>query len=869
MKEIDTKQLNALFRCVPPDAVLHRLRDVSGGVGGGSDQALLNRIIGNTLTGYSLDEHALILRHLDAKLRKIAGCDGPMSMAETALYAILVAAQEVLTYVAGEPRCRINMVLPWREIYLLLGQDIFVCAFLAFEDAKSRKTRRKFTWPVILATDHVGLNQILQDGISENHQHLYGSSQTFALNWCSVMNDTGSHALIPKYFKEFYQPFVLSSGKDGVLSTREWVEYACLCRISLFQWLKGQENSWTWLQELNPTANINKKLVFLRDMYGAQVLQRDNSVACLDYAMENNLLCEDPDSPLRSLAGERSFLYQCFYKFFNGEMRARSAWGFYFYLILKALFRSELVQVNKKVGFRNFAYYQDRKKKLLCRRACYEDELIRMAINAPLAEDHVVSLETRFAPGSTAKENIDTVMFIDRQVAFADMPQSRMNFDSLSGAEIENAYADKKHFYVIHFIKNPDPPMDGHPDFALVCRNSIVRRELRRQEKALAEGLRKSKYLAQRIRGIDAANFEIGCPPEVFAQTFRYLRNLDVEDDLLDPYGSVPRPKEPLAVTYHAGEDFLDIAGAMRCIDEAVCFLELKRGDRIGHALGLGVEPEWHYELKSGQVFLPKQDRLDDLVWLLYRSQELGVHIDAFLERALRREAELLLREIYGEALNANQWQASLLEYYFSMQLRADNPELYRGGQYTSPDYDLTPENQFMIGSHNEALKQYRKNVVLTGLYYYYHYGRHERIVGSQVIQLNISAMYSNLMRKMQNALQRELSEKGIIIECNPSSNVLIGSFLKYGRHPMFRFNNVGLEDNTTEFRACGQLHVCVNTDDLGVFDTSLAFEYALLFHTLYEECDENGVKRYTESEILHYLDHLRRLGNQAVFPRL
>lgn len=871
MKEIDTKQLNALFRCIPPNTIWERLSNISGYIAGESDQALLTRIIGNVLTEYTLDEQSLIIRRLQSEAAKLVERRESLSLAEIALYSVLSAAQKVLVQIAEEPRCKIDKVLPWREVYLLLGQDVFVCAFLAYEDLKNRKVRQNFTWPAILATDHVALNQMLQQGISENHQHLYGSSQTFALNWCSVMNDTESHRLIPKYFQEFYQPFVVSSSKDRMLSTRERVEYACLCRMSLFQWLKNQESPWGWLHETKPIATINQQLTYLRDLYGAKLLQLNNSTACLDYALENSLINEDPDSPVRSLAGERHLIYQCFMKFFSGEMDHRTMWGFYLYLILKSMFRSELIQVNKKVGFRNFAYYQNRKAKLLCKRSCYDNELIRMAINSPLTKDHVISLETRIAPEKTVQGNIDAVLQIDRQTMFAEIPQSQMNLDNLNRlnrSEIQKTYADKKHFFVIHFIKNPDPAPECLSDFALVSRNHSVRQELRRQEMALAMGLKKSPYLAQRIRGIDAANFEVGCPPEVFAQTFRYLRKLHIKNDLLDPYFSVPRPKEPLAATYHAGEDFLDIAGALRCIDEAINFLELKRGDRIGHALGLGVEPSGHYELKNKQIFLPKQDRLDDLVWLLYKSQELNVKLDAYVESKLRKEAELLLREIYGKVINANNWHVSLLEYYFSMQLRADNPEMYKSLDYVSPDCLLMPEKQFMISTHDIALKQYRQDPVLVGLYHYYHYGKHEKVIGNQVVRIDITEEYIRLMREMQNAFQRNIAEKGLIIECNPSSNVLIGSFMKYGHHPMFRFNNIGLDANATETQFCSQLHICVNTDDLGVFDTSLAFEYALLFHALYEERDEFGVRRYTENDILHYLDHLRRLGNQAVFPR-
>lgn len=871
MKEIDTKQLNALFRCIPPNTIWERLSNISGYIEGESDQALLTRIFGNVLTEYTLDEQFLIIRRLQAEAAKSAECKKSMSLAEIALYSVLLAAQKVLVQVAEEPRCKIDKVLPWREAYLLLGQDVFVCAFLAYSDLKNQKKREKFTWPAILATDHVALNQMLQQGISENHQHLHGSSQTFALNWCSVMNDTESHRLIPKYFQELYQPFVISSSKDRMLSTRERVEYACLCRMSLFRWLKNQDNPWDWLQEANPIAAIDLQLTHLRDFYGAKLLQLNNSTACLDYAMESIIINEDPNSPVRSLAGERHLMYQCFRKFFSGEMNNRTVWGFYLYLILKSMFRSELIQVNKKTGFRNFAYYQNRKAKLLCKRSCYDNELIRMAINSPLSGDHVISLETRIAPEGTAQDNFETVLQIDQQTTFAEIPQSQMNLDNrdrLNRNAIQKAYADKKHFFVIHFIKNPDSAPDGLLDLALISRNHAVRQELRRKERALAMGLKKSPYLAQRIRGIDAANFEVGCPPEVFAQTFRYLRKLHFTNDLLDPYFSVPRPKETLAATYHAGEDFLDIAGALRCIDEAINFLELKRGDRIGHALGLGVEPRGHYNLKNRQIFLPKQERLDDLVWLLYKSQDLHVKLDAFVENKLRKEAELLLQEIYGKVINANNWHVTLLVYYFSMQLRADNPEMYKTLDFISPDCLLIPENQFMISAHNTALNQYRQDSTIVGLYHYYHYGKHEKIIGNQVVQIDITEEYIQLMREMQDALQRDIAEKGLIIECNPSSNVLIGSFMKYRHHPMFRFNNTGLGGNATGSHSCSQLHICVNTDDSGVFDTSLAFEYALLFHALYEERDETGVRRYTESDILHYLDHLRKLGNQAVFPR-
>lgn len=78
------------------------------------------------------------------------------------------------------------------------------------------------------------------------------------------------------------------------------------------------------------------------------------------------------------------------------------------------------------------------------------------------------------------------------------------------------------------------------------------------------------------------------------------------------------------------------------------------------------------------------------------------------------------------------------------------------------------------------------------------------------------------------------------------------------------------------------QLNVCVNTDDLGVFDTTLEFEYALLYEALQKRRDDvvnsysEGSKtnivdsslQYSDQDILEYLDDLRKMGIRAVFPR-
>jgi len=115
----------------------------------------------------------------------------------------------------------------------------------------------------------------------------------------------------------------------------------------------------------------------------------------------------------------------------------------------------------------------------------------------------------------------------------------------------------------------------------------------------------------------------------------------------------------------------------------------------------------------------------------------------------------------------------------------------------------------------------------------------------------------------VQDKLRDDLGEKGIIIECNPSSNVLIGTFQEYPKHPVFRLHQMESGQQTEE------VQVCINTDDLGVFDTSLGFEYTLLFQSLRECKRPDGSRAFREEEILNYLEHLRRIGGWATFPRL
>lgn len=110
------------------------------------------------------------------------------------------------------------------------------------------------------------------------------------------------------------------------------------------------------------------------------------------------------------------------------------------------------------------------------------------------------------------------------------------------------------------------------------------------------------------------------------------------------------------------------------------------------------------------------------------------------------------------------------------------------------------------------------------------------------------------------------MKELNIGIECNPTSNFLIGTIDKYEKHPIIEFFNLGLETDPELIKNCSQLFVSINTDDQGIFGTSLENEYALMAIALEKAKDEDGIKKYNPTMIYDWLDKIRKMGIEQSF---
>ena len=115
-------------------------------------------------------------------------------------------------------------------------------------------------------------------------------------------------------------------------------------------------------------------------------------------------------------------------------------------------------------------------------------------------------------------------------------------------------------------------------------------------------------------------------------------------------------------------------------------------------------------------------------------------------------------------------------------------------------------------------------------------------------------------MYEFQEEIRKILVKNGISIECNPTSNYLIGTFSQYDEHPIMQFNDYKLGGHSKKT----QIKVSINTDDIGVFDTSLSNEYALLLSSIIRKRHQE--KNYNDEEVYEYLDYLRENGLNMSF---
>lgn len=717
---------------------------------------------------------------------------------------LLQLSKEMLENINGEPYCKKDSFLRWHKVTEETGEDLFVTSYLAATDNGYIARNRDFIWNPYLSINDSNLSGITEKGLYELHSHFYGSSLVGTLNWLKLMN-------FPKMtckgqFKKI---------KNMSDSYRK-VMLAAFLRVTLFKIINNKRDVVfesvidRWLVSYNKLQYSGLRVGQVQSFIGRLRREWKNE---LDYAIPNNLSVSAINVSSRiCLIGERQLLYKCFQYVHKGNPSKMFISMFYLYLIIKSQFRCAMVQVNKDFGFENFQYYDGKKSLFLDGNRIYENALARNAFRIAVEGTNVKYIEHR-------------------------MTVSNVSYLKPFLKEFKEGHRGIECPYIIHFIKREDSKKnyDGSIFSSMECRNNSVRQILNIETKKLERYIFSGE---SNIVGIDAANSEFYCRPEVFSTVYTRLRQ-----SYRNPFLNYFMDLKPyrLGVTFHVGEDFYDIIDGLRAVDEAIIFLNLHDGDRIGHGTVLGIDIEHYYDEKNLTVIMPKQVMLDNMAWLIDRMNMYGLLIGAVKDNA-KRIYKRLVEDVYGEWINIE-------TYINSWLLRGDEPY---------------PNRKFNIyQSHKREVVSARQDIKAKELFHSYHFNPEVKKIGSESTEWKINkAIFPSFVRVMcelQMIMQNKIGELGIAIECNPTSNLRIGNISKYINHPILKFNNDGLKFSRGEIETRPNLMVSVNTDDAGIFATSLEKEFSLMAVALEKEVDEDGQLLYENSSIYKWLDNIRK----------
>jgi hypothetical protein len=432
---------------------------------------------------------------------------------------------------------------------------------------------------------------------------------------------------------------------------------------------------------------------------------------------------------------------------------------------------------------------------------------------------------------------------------------------------------------VIHFIKcqpGPDAAARGYGLARFHHARSMAGREALRLFRYLCSG----SPFAAFICGIDAANEELAVPPEVFAPAFSFLRAIPYSvppqgmgrHDLVRLVQRVRPPgevRDRLRATYHVGEDFIHLLSGLRRIDEAMELLDLRHGDRLGHAIALGIDPEAWMRGWSSEIHVSKLEWLDNMVWLLLT---LGPGHDLVGEVGLELMIARLAQEIYASTGSSSDRVAgadptsgrdglenalSPVVLHHAWMLRQLDPrglDVVRHAFETPPGAFSPERSRWWRAQHLVAdrLKLCRMSRSAFQVHLAYLYDRRVQEIGEELDAVPLGRPWPQIISEAQDAMQRKVHEKGLVVEVNPSSNLRISAMDRVCDHHVFRLTDPEVGGVS--------IPVTVNTDDPGVFRTSLSHELILIGESLLRD------REWSEAEVERWLDEVRRRAWERTF---
>lgn len=823
--DLERATLKTLFYDYPIEVAMRHIAGLSHAT---KDNNLLTefpQVIRWSEKQFSISELRMVEKMLDYEAREVLTTSdlNKANIFHKALCLIPQVAQSWLTHINNyDIAVHYPELFRWRDMTLLMGEDVFTTAFLAHEDIKEiKKERTLFVWDDVIHHDNKILNSVLEQEMTDVHSHYNASIDVFHINWLSLMNTIEDRVRFEFDKGDYQEQSISLHAVEQIFKMRNLCVAAAYLRVWLFTFLMSHDKTsfdWTKFQDVESILKDDMSCVNkMSETQNRIVAMKQDSLFdihghSIDYALriadneDGNI-----DTPYLIYQGERLLLYKLFrYVFDSGEDASEIAPYFYLYLLLKNRIRREIIETNQLLGFENFQIYQSRK-------------------NLFIEKNNKADNIKRHIPQFIARLNIlDNQAIEERIMPWAIRNTRTKHFDKpiFSHETTKDGIAEKITL-VAHFFKEDKVPTPSKRKRSRQDKQNSYQTQIYKQASYILQEIEKQKTLDKnnttlRLVGVDAASSELYCRPERFGHVYRYLKLSGV-----------------INRTYHVGEDFFDIVDGLRAIDEAIEFLQLDNNCRIGHALALGTNAEKYYEARHFTTITNKQYMLDCLVWLCQKSFEYNINIKGKIYSFIQNTATRLYNEIgYADAHIFD-----FTHYWHSMWLRSNE----------ETNNIIQNEWQHSCEYKGKYSKYNKDNSCAKKLFKLYMKSCDVYENGTQTEIFKWPKEIAGVVTQIQDKMIAEIAEKQIAIECNPSSNLKIGHFDRYDEHPIFRFRPIDKNIHTP------LLNVSINTDDRGVFATSLYNEFSLIALALTKQRDKDGNRLYNDEAICEYIDHIRQ----------
>lgn len=458
---------------------------------------------------------------------------------------------------------------------------------------------------------------------------------------------------------------------------------------------------------------------------------------------------------------------------------------FHYYLLILGQANKMLVQQPCCFGFEEFQKYSMNGYREFSERE-YKRRFLQLAGNAL---ENVRLLEGRFSPKDTLTQ--DEELIGKATSGWNELSKVKKYYGMNHPSELT---------LVSHFIKKPDIDAD---DF---IRHKWLRHEVMHKANVLVQLKNSGTGYSKKVVGIDAAASEFDAPPEVFAPAYRYLRENGYDH-----------------FTYHAGEDFYHILSGLRAVYEAIEFLDLRRGDRIGHASATGVSAAIWSQNMGGQLLIRQGEYLDDLLFAYSLIEGSANPSLMGILPLIAKKINDLSFDVYGE-------HVPLRLLVDAWRCRFHDPEEELEKYTVELDNDLPI--RYLLAYHHKSTRI-----------------RYDKIIEVKTFDL----LEEKELTELQLLLLAYMCQHEIVIETLPTSNVVIGVHRDYKSYHLY---------NWMMWKEQGKLipPIVVGTDDPGIFATNIYNEYANIYCQLVYE------KKINPQNAVKYLEELQHNSRLYAF---